>query len=159
MIPLNRTLIAFILPSASLLICAPSLAGQSSANELSDAQVAQRVESLLAQMTLPEKIGQITQIGPWPICVLLIVWGWMNLPTFAALAFTLCMLTVGLIENIAKPFALSHGLKTPMPVTFLGVIGGVMTHGIGGLFMGPVVLAVAWELAKTWIEGEEAPEA
>jgi predicted PurR-regulated permease PerM len=69
------------------------------------------------------------------------------------------MLTVGLIENIAKPFALSHGLKTPMPVTFLGVIGGVMTHGIGGLFMGPVVLAVAWELAKTWIEeGSEGIE-
>ena len=101
----------------------------------------------------------IVQIGPWPICVLLIAWGWMNLPTFAALAFTLCMVTVGLIENIAKPFALSHGLKTPMPVTFLGVIGGVMTHGIGGLFMGPVVLAVAWELAKTWIEeGSEGIE-
>jgi predicted PurR-regulated permease PerM len=96
----------------------------------------------------------IVQIGPWPICVLLIAWGWMNLPTFAAFAFTLCMLTVGLIENIAKPFALSHGLKTPMPVTFLGVIGGVMTHGIAGLFMGPVVLAVAWEVAKNWIEEE-----
>jgi predicted PurR-regulated permease PerM len=98
----------------------------------------------------------IVQIGPWPVCVLLIAWGWMNLPTFGALAFTLCMLTVGLIENIAKPFALSHGLKTPMPVTFLGVIGGVMTHGIGGLFMGPVVLAVAWELAKNWMEEEGA---
>jgi len=98
----------------------------------------------------------IVQVGPWPVCVLLIAWGWMNLPTFGALAFTLCMLTVGLIENIAKPFALSHGLKTPMPVTFFGVIGGVMTHGIGGLFMGPVVLAVAWEIAKTWIEGEKA---
>ena len=100
----------------------------------------------------------IVQVGPWPVCVLLIVWGWMNLPTLGAFAFTLCMLTVGLIENIAKPFALSHGLKTPMPVTFLGVIGGVMTHGIGGLFMGPVVLAVAWELAKTWIEGEGEAE-
>ena len=97
----------------------------------------------------------IVQVGPWPVCVLLIAWGWMNLPTLGAFAFTLCMLTVGLIENIAKPFALSHGLKTPMPVTFFGVIGGVMTHGIGGLFMGPVVLAVAWELLKTWIEEEK----
>ena len=56
-------------------------------------------------------------------------------------------------------FALSHGLKTPMPVTFVGVIGGVLTHGIGGLFMGPVVLAVAWEVVKTWIEDEGVTEA
>ena len=34
---------------------------------LSDTQVAGRVESLLRQMTLEEKIGQITQIGPGPI--------------------------------------------------------------------------------------------
>jgi len=94
----------------------------------------------------------IVQIGPWIICAPLIFWGWMNLPTLGALVFTLCMLTVGAIENIVKPFALSHGLKTPMPVTFVGVIGGVLTHGIGGLFMGPVVLAVAWEIVKNWIE-------
>jgi predicted PurR-regulated permease PerM len=101
----------------------------------------------------------IVQIGPWIICAPLIFWGWMNLPTLGALTFTLCMLTVGLIENIVKPFALSHGLKTPMPVTFVGVIGGVLTHGIGGLFMGPVVLAVAWEVVKTWIEDEGVTEA
>ena len=45
-----------------------------------------------------------------------------------------------------------------MPVTFVGVIGGVLTHGIGGLFMGPVVLAVAWEVVKTWIEDEGVTE-
>ena len=100
----------------------------------------------------------IVQIGPWIICAPLIFWGWMNLPTVGALTFTLCMLTVGLIENIVKPFALSHGLKTPMPVTFVGVIGGVLTHGIGGLFMGPVVLAVAWEVVKSWIEDDGVTE-
>jgi predicted PurR-regulated permease PerM len=94
----------------------------------------------------------IVQIGPWIVCAPLILWGWTALPTGHALAFTFGMLTVGFIENVVKPFALSHGLKTPMPVTFVGVIGGVLAHGIGGLFVGPVVLAVAWELAKTWID-------
>jgi len=102
----------------------------------------------------------IVQIGPWIVAGPLIVWGWMNLATGPALAFMLCMVTVGLIENIVKPFALSHGLKTPMPVTFVGVIGGVLAHGIGGLFIGPVVLAVAWELAKTWVsDADAAPQA
>jgi predicted PurR-regulated permease PerM len=99
----------------------------------------------------------VVQIGPWVVCIGLIVWGWLNLTAGPAIAFTLCMLAVGLSENILKPFALSHGLKTPMPVTFIGVIGGVLVHGIGGLFVGPVVLAVAWELAKTWIEEPASP--
>ena len=53
--------------SFALLICAASFAQQVPAAPLSDAQVNQRVESLLKQMTLQEKIGQITQIGPSPI--------------------------------------------------------------------------------------------
>jgi predicted PurR-regulated permease PerM len=97
----------------------------------------------------------IVQVGPWIVVGPLILWGWASLTMGPALGFTICMVTVGLIENIVKPFAMSHGLKTPMPVTFVGVIGGVVTHGIGGLFVGPVVLAVAWEVAKTWISEPE----
>jgi beta-glucosidase len=58
---------ALALFSMSLLNPAVSFAQSSSAPALSDSQVAGRVESLLGQMTLDEKIGQITQIGPAPI--------------------------------------------------------------------------------------------
>jgi predicted PurR-regulated permease PerM len=50
---------------------------------------------------------------------------------------------------------LAHGLTTPMPVIFVGVIGGTLAHGIIGLFVGPVVLAVAWELLVAWKGGEQ----
>jgi beta-glucosidase len=56
-----------VLLSISLLNPAPSFAQPPSAPALSDTQVAERVESLLYQMTLVEKIGQITQIAPRPI--------------------------------------------------------------------------------------------
>jgi beta-glucosidase len=46
---------------------AASFAQPPSAPSQSDAQVAERVESLLRQMTLDEKIGQITQVGPDPV--------------------------------------------------------------------------------------------
>jgi beta-glucosidase len=46
---------------------AASLAQPPSASSQSDAQVTERVESLLRQMTLDEKIGQITQVGPDPV--------------------------------------------------------------------------------------------
>ena len=35
-----------------------------------------------------------------------------------------------------------------------GVIGGVIVHGFAGLFVGPVVLAVVWELGRAWISDE-----
>ncbi|HXN47475.1 MAG TPA: beta-glucosidase BglX [Bryobacteraceae bacterium] len=53
--------------SFALLVSAASTAQQPPAAGISDVEVNQRVESLLQQMTLQEKIGQITQLGPGPI--------------------------------------------------------------------------------------------
>jgi predicted PurR-regulated permease PerM len=39
-----------------------------------------------------------------------------------------------------------------MLVILVGVIGGTLAYGITGLFLGPIVLAVIWELAATWIK-------
>jgi predicted PurR-regulated permease PerM len=49
---------------------------------------------------------------------------------------------------------MGRGLSTPVLVIFIGVIGGTLAHGIVGLFIGPVILAVAWELMIAWI-GED----
>jgi predicted PurR-regulated permease PerM len=55
-----------------------------------------------------------------------------------------------------KPFVLTHGLASPRLVTFIGVIGGILAYGFAGLFVGPVVLALAWDLANAWIHDSEA---
>jgi predicted PurR-regulated permease PerM len=49
---------------------------------------------------------------------------------------------------------MAHGLKTPMLIILVGVIGGVLTHGVIGLFIGPIVLAIAWELLMAWAQEE-----
>ncbi len=46
---------------------------------------------------------------------------------------------------------MGRGLKTPMLVILIGVIGGTLAYGIIGLFLGPIVLAVMWELFVAWI--------
>jgi predicted PurR-regulated permease PerM len=107
-------------------------------------------------LTLAILVLGIVQIGPVVIIVPLTIWGWMALSTGPALAFTICMVAVYLVEVVMKPFLLAHGLKTPMLVIFIGVIGGILEHGIPGLFAGPIVLAVAWEVAKAWIYEREA---
>jgi len=41
---------------------------------------------------------------------------------------------------------------------FAGVIGGLIAFGIIGLFIGPVVLAVAYTLLVAWVAGGNAPD-
>lgn len=101
-------------------------------------------------LTLAILLLGIIQIGPLVVVVPLTIWGWMSLSTAHALAFTICMTAVYVVEALLKPFLLARGLTTPTLVIFVGVIGGILAHGIPGLFAGPIVLAVAWEVAKAW---------
>jgi predicted PurR-regulated permease PerM len=102
-------------------------------------------------LTLVVLLLGIVQIGPAIIVIGTVIWAWSAAPGLGALAFTLCMATVSFLDNFAKPFVLAHGLATPTLVTFIGVIGGMLAHGIIGLFVGPVVVAVAWNLADAWL--------
>jgi predicted PurR-regulated permease PerM len=96
----------------------------------------------------------IVQIGASIIIFLLIIWSWMTMDTTSALLFTAYMGPVGVLDNFLRPIAMAHGLKTPMVVIVVGVIGGVIVHGMIGLFIGPIVLAIAWELLVVWMREE-----
>ena len=69
--------------------------------------------------------------------------------------FTVYILLVSLLDNFLKPVLLSKGLQTPTIVIFLGAIGGVMLHGIIGLFVGTVVLALAHRFYLRWVNSSE----
>ena len=94
----------------------------------------------------------IIQVGPSVLIIPLIIWSWFSMETTAAILFTAYMIPVNLIDNVLRPFVMSAGLRTPMLVIFLGVFGGTIAYGITGLFLGPIVLAVIWELVVAWID-------
>jgi predicted PurR-regulated permease PerM len=96
----------------------------------------------------------IIQIGPSVILIPVIIWSWITMDTATALIFTVYMVPVNLIDNILRPILMSRGLATPMLVIVVGAIGGTLSNGIIGLFIGPIVLAVAWELLVTWVHDE-----
>ena len=66
--------------------------------------------------------------------------------------FTAYMVPVGLIDNVLRPFLMTRGLTTPMPVIMIGVVGGTIAYGIVGLFFGPIVLSVAWAVMVAWVQ-------
>lgn len=96
------------------------------------------------------------QIGAGILFLPVIVWSWMNLETMHAILFTTYMVPVGLLDNVLRLILMPLGLTTPMIVIVVGVIGGTIAYGIIGLFVGPIVLAVAWDLGRAWMR-DDAP--
>lgn len=99
----------------------------------------------------------IVQIGPAPVLLPLLVWAWMTLATGPALVLTLLLVPITVIDNVLKPLLMGRGLRTPTLVILIGVIGGTITHGLIGLFLGPVVLSVLYELLVAWVNRAQAP--
>ncbi|EIM29416.1 AI-2E family transporter [Microvirga lotononidis] len=67
-------------------------------------------------------------------------------------------LLVGSLDNVLRPYLISRGVRMPMVMIFLGVLGGLLAFGIIGVFLGPVLLAVAYTLFQDWGRtGDAAP--
>ena len=60
------------------------------------------------------------------------------------------LVLVMLSDNVLKPILLGRGAPVPMPVIFLGAIGGFMAMGFIGLFVGAVVLSLGFVLLLAW---------
>ncbi|MGD2136969.1 MAG: AI-2E family transporter [Gammaproteobacteria bacterium] len=61
------------------------------------------------------------------------------------------MVVISSIDNIVKPYLISRGGTLPLLLVFMGVLGGLMTFGFIGVFLGPVVLAIAYALLAEWM--------
>ncbi|WP_375738719.1 AI-2E family transporter [Pseudomonas boanensis] len=72
--------------------------------------------------------------------------------TVATIVFTIYNLIAGLSDNVLKPLLLGRGVDVPMPVILIGALGGMVTNGFIGLFIGPVVLAVGHQLFWQWVK-------
>ncbi|EJZ20236.1 AI-2E family transporter (plasmid) [Rhizobium sp. Pop5] len=92
----------------------------------------------------------LMQLGPALVLLPVIVWAWFSWSSATALVFTALAVPIMVVDNILKPILMARGLSTPMLVILIGVIGGTLSHGLLGLFLGPVVLSVFYELLKAW---------
>ena len=70
----------------------------------------------------------------------------------------LAVFIAGLVDNLLKPILLGRGVAVPMPVVLIGALGGMISGGVIGLFIGPVALAVAYQLFWQWVEDVPPPD-
>jgi predicted PurR-regulated permease PerM len=97
---------------------------------------------ILAVMQLPP----ILVLGP------VMVWAFATQSTTAAVIFLIYGMFVAVSDSFLKPLLLGRGVDVPMLVILLGAIGGMIMSGIIGLFVGAIVLAVAYQLMMAWLE-------
>ena len=109
-------------------------------------------------LTLAALLGAILQIGVGLVAVPVIIWGWIALGTVPAILLTAWLVPAMFSDLALKPLMVGHGLRTPMLVILAGVIGGTISFGLIGLFLGPIVLALFYELVIFWVELGEPEE-
>jgi predicted PurR-regulated permease PerM len=63
---------------------------------------------------------------------------------------------VATMDNFLRPVLIRRGADLPLLLIFAGVIGGLLAFGLVGIFVGPVVLAVAYTLLMAWIADSES---
>jgi predicted PurR-regulated permease PerM len=62
---------------------------------------------------------------------------------------------VGSIDNVTRPYLMGAGTGLPFLLILLGVIGGALSFGLIGLFLGPILLAIATSLVREWSIGSD----
>ncbi len=99
----------------------------------------------------------IAQVGPLLVLVPSVVWLYWNGSTGWGTFLLLWTLVVGTMDNFLRPVLIRKGADLPLLLIFVGVVGGLIAFGLIGIFVGPVLLAVAHKLLWAWVD-EEIPE-
>jgi predicted PurR-regulated permease PerM len=94
----------------------------------------------------------VVQVGPAPIVVPVIIYVFATADTLTAILFLIWSAIVLISDNILRPILLGRGVRVPMIIIFIGAIGGLLTSGIVGLFVGAVVLALGYTLFLAWLQ-------
>jgi predicted PurR-regulated permease PerM len=99
-------------------------------------------------------VSGIIQAGPLPILVPAVIWVYMRHGAVPGTALLVWSVLVSVMDNVLRPLLIKRGADIPLLLILAGVIGGLVAFGVIGLFVGPVVLAIAYTLFDVWLEGE-----
>jgi predicted PurR-regulated permease PerM len=95
----------------------------------------------------------VAQVGAVPVLVPAVIWlYWIDDAAWGTFLL-IVTIVVGTLDNILRPLLIKKGADLPFLLVFAGVVGGLISFGLIGIFVGPVVLAVAYSLLGAWVRG------
>lgn len=98
----------------------------------------------------------IIQLPPILVLAPIAAWVFSFASTTPAVLFLIWALVVSSCDGFLKPMLMGRGVDAPMLVILIGALGGMMTAGIIGLFVGAVIVAITYTLFMAWIEEEQS---
>ena len=102
----------------------------------------------------------IAQIGPAPVLFGGAIWLYSSGQGYWAVVLIAWAVVTMSLDNVLRPLLIKRGADLPLLLIIAGVIGGLLSFGLVGLFLGPVILAVAYTLLVAWMHaGDPGPDA
>jgi predicted PurR-regulated permease PerM len=102
----------------------------------------------------------VAQVGPALVLIPATIWVYARSGPVWGTGFLAWAIFCSTFDNFLRPMLIKRGADLPLLLIFAGVIGGLIAFGVIGLFLGPVVLAVAYTFLVEWVsEGDAAGEA
>ena len=81
---------------------------------------------------------------------------WAGDSTLSNVIFTIYLLIAGMADGFLKPMLLGRGVDAPMPVILIGALGGMVSFGLLGLFLGAVLLSLGYVIFMEWVGQNES---
>jgi predicted PurR-regulated permease PerM len=104
--------------------------------------------ALLALLTFFSSVVPV--VGTTIVWLPAAAWLYNQGSTSWAIFLAIWGIAVGQLDNFIKPWLISQGSQMPFLLIFFGVIGGAVTFGFIGVFLGPTLLAVGYRLMEEW---------
>jgi predicted PurR-regulated permease PerM len=99
----------------------------------------------------------VAQVGAVPVLALACIWLFWSGETGWGVFLVIVTVIAGTLDNFLRPLLIKQGAANlPLLLIFIGVIGGLISFGLIGIFIGPLVLAVTHTLLRAWLYGEDA---
>jgi predicted PurR-regulated permease PerM len=92
----------------------------------------------------------LAQLGPILVLLPAVIWLYWQGHSILGTVLLLWMIVVSSLDNLLRPLLIRRGADLPLLLIIAGVIGGLIAFGFVGIFIGPVVLAVAHTLLEAW---------
>jgi predicted PurR-regulated permease PerM len=107
-----------------------------------------------AFLTLIAFVLSVVQIGPALVLLGAVAYKFSLGLTLGSVLFLVWCLFTSISDNFLRPILLSRGGDVPVWVILIGTLGGLIAHGLIGLFVGPIVMSLGYRLFQVWIEPE-----
>jgi predicted PurR-regulated permease PerM len=97
----------------------------------------------------------IIQLPPLLILGPIAFWVFSVADPVPATIFLIFSILVSFSDAVLKPMLLGRGVETPMLVILIGAIGGAISNGVVGLFIGAVILSIGYNLLAAWMAPDD----